>query len=356
MFARLSYPIICAAFAFTWAVSDNVYAEPISSNYTLVETLHLPGATRWDILTFDPQAHRLFITRGESVEVLDVVTKKVVGTIPHTSGVHAVALVPELGQGFISNGAANTVTVFDLTTLQSLATLPTGIKPDVVVYDASTQRIFVANGGSSDMTVLDAKGRTVVDTIKLNGKPEFAVTDGSGRLYVNLEDKSQLAVVDITNLKVLTQYDLAPSCTGPTGLAIDTRQHRLFATCGNKAMVVVHADTGKLLDTLPIGAQSDGAVFDPNTQLAFSSNGEGTVTVVGAAGATQYKVVQIVSTIPTARTMALNPITHQLYLAAAETEGFDPPNEQHPYPRPHIKPDTFMILTVGQRTQALSGP
>ena len=343
------FPVLLAALAVAFIIPGNAQAASTNPDYTLVDTLNLPGLTRWDCLTFDSKGHRLFITRGENVEVLDVVTRKIVGSIPNTSGVHDVALAPKLGKGFISNGKANTVTVFDLKTLKPLASAPTGTKPDVLVYDEPTQRIFVANGGSGDMTVLNAKDETVAATIKLDGQPEFSVVDGKGRLYVNLEDKSQIDVVDTKDLKVIAHYDLSPNCEAPTGLAIDTNKHRLFAVCGNKVMVVVDAATGKIMETLPIGASSDGAVFDPKTNLAFSSNGEGTLTVVGASSPDHYKVVQTVSTMATARTIALDPATHKLYLAAAETEGFDAPTEKHPTPRPHIKPDTFMILTVGQK-------
>jgi len=338
-----------AALAFALVLPCGVRAAPATSDYALVDTLHLPGLTRWDCLTYDSKEHRLFITRGESVDVLDVTTKKIVGSIPNTSGVHNVALASEIGKGFISNGKTNTVTVFDLTTLKPLASAPTGTKPDVLVYDEPTQRVFVANGDSGDMTVLNAKDETVAATIKLDGQPEFSVVDGKGKLYVNLEDKSQIAIVDTKELKVIAHYNLSPSCEAPTGLAIDTDMNRLFAVCGNKVMVVVDGATGKIMDTLPIGASSDGAVFDAKTKLAFSSNGDGTLTVVGATSPDHYKVLQTVSTMPTARTVTLDPAEHRLYLAAAETEGFDPPTEKHPQPRPHIKPDTFMILTVGQK-------
>jgi len=338
---------MCIVFSLAFMLSRNTLAD--TANYVLVDTLHLPGATRWDYLTFDSPTHRLFITRGESVDVLDVESKKIVGSIPNTNGVHGVTLALDLDKGFTSNGKANTVTIFDLRSLKEISTPSTGSKPDAIVYDASTKRVFIANGESDDMTVLDAKTGKAIDTIKLGGKPEFAVVDGKGQLFVNLEDKSQLAVVDTRNLKVLAHYDLAPNCSSPTGLAIDMSQRRLFSVCSNKAMVVVDGLSGKILDTLPIGAHSDAALFDPMTKLAFSSNGDGTLTVVKATTSNNYEVVQTVVTKPTARTMALDPSTHQLYLAAAETEGFETPLLNHPDPRPHIKSDTFMILTVGQK-------
>lgn len=347
MSAFLRYSALPAAFALL--VSGVAQAAAPPSNYSLTNTQHLSGPTRWDYLTFDSKNHRLFITRGDRVDVLDVVGKKIVGSIPDAKGVHGVALAPNLGKGFISDGPANEVIVFDLATLKPIATVSVGTKPDAIVYDAATQRVFVANGGSGDMTVIDAGEGKVLGTITLDGQPEFAVVDGKGKLYVNLEDKAQLAVVDTLNQKVTAHYDLAPSCESPTGLAIDTVQQRLFSVCANKVMDVIDAETGKIKDSLPIGEHSDAALFDPAAKLAFGSNGDGTLTIVDASDPDHYKVVQTVETKLTARTMALDPSTHRIYLAAAETEGVDPPTEQHPHSRPHIKPDTFMILTVGEK-------
>lgn len=336
------------------ACSGSALATTKPPDYRLIDTLHLSGPTRWDYLTFDALGHRLFITRGERVDVHDVVTRKVVDSIPDTHGAHGVALAPELGKGFISNGATNAVTVFDLVTLKPLATVSTGVRPDAIVYDAATQRVLAADAGSGDMTAINAHDNTVAGTIQLDGKPEFAVVDGKGELYVNLQDKPQLAVLDTKALKVIARYDLGSSCAGPTGLAIDASLRRLFSTCANRVMVVIDAVTGKMLDTLPIGAHSDAALFDPGGKLAFSSNGDGTLTVVGAAGPSHYAVRQTVQTKPTARTMALDPATHLIYLAAAQTAGFELPTAQRPTPRPHIKPETFMILIVGPSTQSLA--
>jgi DNA-binding beta-propeller fold protein YncE len=322
-------------------------ADGLDAGYRVLEVLALPGPTRWDYLTLGSAGRRLFITRGERVDVLDLETRTVVGTIAGTHGVHGVALASEAGKGFISDGLLNAVTVFDLATLAPLAIIPTGTEPDAMVYDAASGRVFAANGGGGTLTVIEAGKGTVTGTISLDGLPEFAVVDGKRRLYVNLGDKSQLEVVDTAAMKVLVRYDLAPGCQGPTGLAIDADRDRLFAVCRNKAMVVVDGATGAILETLPIGGSPDAAAFDPETGLAFSSNGDGTLTVVGAAGPDHYRVVQTVPTRPTARTMALDPATHRIYLAAAETDGFDPPTENHPHPRPHLKPESFMILTVG---------
>jgi DNA-binding beta-propeller fold protein YncE len=322
------------------------HAENSKPAYALTDTLNLPGPTRWDCLTFDAPHHRLFITRGERVDVLDTQAKKVVGAISNLEGVHAVALAPEFNKGFVTEGKANRVTIFDLTTLKALTTVPTGDKPDVAVYDEATRQVFVADGESGDLTVIDAASGALVGKVVLGGQPEFIAADGKGRLYVNLEDKAQIAVVDAKALKTTAHYDLTPACTSPTGLAIDRAGARLFSVCASKAMMVVDAATGKIIDALPIGQHSDGAAFDPATGLAFSSNGDGTLTIVGAGEDGRYKVLQNVATKATARTMALDPVTHAVYLAAAETEGFEPATADRPEPRAHIKPDTFMILTV----------
>jgi YVTN family beta-propeller protein len=320
--------------------------------YSLTGTLSLPGAVRWDYLTFDTQNQRLFITRGDSVDVLDITGQNIVSTIPNTSGVHGVALAPDINEGFISDGMADTVTIFDLTTLETLTSVPTGMKPDAIVYEASTKRVYTANGNSNDVTAIDTKTNAVLDTIKLDGKPEFAVVDEHGHLYINIEDKAEIAVIDTKNLKVITTYDLKPTCESPTGLAIDRKNLRLFSVCGNLKMVITSAKTGKMIDVLPIGAHSDAAVFDPDTGLAFSSNGDGTLTVVSQVSKNHYQVIQTVKTKPTARTMALNPTTHDLYLAAAETNVIGPLSVNPPPERPHMKPDSFMILTVHPETNS----
>ena len=317
--------------------------------YTVLETWHLPGAVRWDYLTFDPVGRRLFVTRGGSVDVLDVTTGKVIGSIPDTRGAHGVALTPDIGKGFVSDGAANTVTVFDLATLKTIATVPTGTKPDAIVYDTASRRVFAANGDSGDLTVIDAVTDGVIGTVALGGRPEFAAVDGKGRLYVNLEDISKVAVIDTVGLKVVATYDLGSVCNAPAGLAIDTTKNRLFSTCRNRVMAVVDATTGALQASLPIGASTDAAAYDPETGLAFSSNGDGTLTVIDASRPDHLTVVQTVPTMPTARTMALDPSTHRIWLAAAETDGFEAPTAERLHPRPHLKPGSFMILTVGAR-------
>jgi WD40 repeat protein len=325
MITKHGRKILCSVLPSLALMSGGVYADTSHPHYGVVDTFHLPGAVRWDFLTFDPDHHRLFITRGESVDVFDVATKKITGSILGTSGVHGVALAPELGRGFTSNGATNNATIFDLTTLQPIATIPTGTKPDTIVYDAITQRIFTANAGSGDLTVINAKQGSVAGTVKLT---------------------SQMDVVDTKELKVLARFNLAPTCDGPTGLSIDKTLNRLFVSCHNKNMLIVDAGTGKIIDALPIGGFSDATIFDPGTNLAFSSNSDGTLDVVAAKGPDHYTVVQTAKTLPLARTMALDPTTHHIYLVTAETDGFGPSAVERPHPRPHMKPDSFMVLMV----------
>ncbi|MHB8744346.1 MAG: YncE family protein [Sulfuricaulis sp.] len=330
----------------TLAMLNSAAASAMDTSYRVIETLHLSGPVRWDYLTIDPARQRLFVTRGDRVDVVDLKTKTLVGSITNTQGVHGVALAPDLGRGFTSNGAANSSIVFDLTTLKPLETIKTGIKPDAIVYDLATKRVFTANGQSADLTAIDGEKGVVVSTIKLGGRPEFAVVDGRGHLYVDIVDRSQVVVINTRHLAVEANYDVAPQCQGPTGISIDRQRQRLFVSCHNQVMVVVAAETGKIVSVLPIGQFSDATVFDAEQGLAFSSNSDGTLTMVDAKDPHHYSVLQSIMTAPGARTMALDPNTHRLYLATAEIDHIDPPTAARPHPHLQMKPDTFMILTV----------
>lgn len=326
------------------------HAAPSQPHYALVDTVPLPGPVKWDFLVLDAPNHHLFLTRDDRVDVLDTNSKKIIASIDGLDGAHGVALAPEINKGFISEGKANRVTVFDLTSLKPTLTIPTGKKPDTIIYEQQTGRIFVADADSNSFTIIDAKTSQPSGLISLDGAPEFAVLDGAGRLYVNIEDKAQIAVVNLKAHDATKYYELGPVCEGPTGLALDKASNTLFSVCANKHLMVVDASTGKIKDTLDIGGRADAAVFDADTGLVFSSNGEGTLTVVAKGDDGHYKVVQTVPTKLTARTMALDPATHDIYLSAAETEGFDPATKEHPEPRPHVKPDTFMVIRVSQAT------
>jgi len=313
-----------------------------ASGYHLIKTVSVGGEGFWDYLTADSEGRRLYISRGTHVQVMDIDSYTLVGDIPDTQGVHGIALAPELGRGFTSNGRANTVTIFDLKTLKTLGTVGAGTNPDCIVYDGSTKRVFTMNGRSSNATAINASDGNVAGTLDLAGKPEFAVADGRGSIYVNIEDKSELVQFDAQNLKVLNRWPLAP-CEEPSGLAMDTKNRRLFAGCHNKMMAAVDADTGKVVATPAIGQGVDANRFDPETNYAFSSNGEGTLTVVHEDSPDKYTVVDNVPTKPSARTMALDLKTHNIFLAAADFEPHAPGER-----RGKMKPDSFVILVVGR--------
>jgi YVTN family beta-propeller protein len=321
---------------------------PGPSGYHLLKKITLGGEGGWDYITFDSPTRRLFISRQSKVIVLDVDSEKVVGEIPNTEGVHGIALAPEFNRGFTSNGRANTVTIFDLKTLAVIGTVPAGTNPDAIVYDPASKRVFAMNGRSSNSTAIDAATGKVVATIPLSGKPEFAVADGAGHVYVNIEDKSEMWQIDSQKLAAITHWPLAP-CKEPSGLAIDVEHHRLFSGCDNKMMVVVDADSGKVIATPPIGEGVDADAFDPGTGFAFASNGQSaTLTVVHEDSPDKFNVVEDVPTQKGARTMALDPKTREVYLVTADFGPRPAPTAETPHPRPPILPNSFVVLVYGR--------
>ncbi len=316
------------------------------AGYRLIQKITLGGEGGWDYLTLDPQSHRLYISRSTHVIVMDADSGKVVGDIPNTSGVHGIALVPELNKGFTSNGRDNTVTVFDLKTLTVSKQIPVGKNPDAIIYDSASQLVFTGNGISLDATAIDPKSETVKGTIPLAGRPEFAVSDEKGHVFVNLEDKNMIAEIDSRKLTVEARWPLAPG-EEPTGLAIDRQHRRLFAGCANKLMAVVNIDNGHVITTLPIGSGVDATAFDPATQLAFSSNGEGTLTVIHEDSRDKFTVLETVATQRGARTMSLDPKTHKIFLVSADFGPPPAPTPERPRPRPSILPGTFVVLVMG---------
>jgi DNA-binding beta-propeller fold protein YncE len=324
-------------------------AEPSPSGYHLIKTIKVGGEGFWDYLTFDSSTRRLFISRGTKVMVLDVDSGKVVGEIPNTLGVHGIALAPDLGRGFTSNGMAGTATIFDLKTLQVLGEAPTGKNPDAIVYDSATKRVFTMNGRSNDSTAIDGATGQVAGTIALGGKPEFAAADGAGHVFVNLEDKSQIQELDSKNLTVLATWPLAPA-ESPSGLSIDREHHRLFSGCHNQMMAIVDSDSGKVIATPPIGIGVDATRFDPGTGFAFASNGGagGTLTVIQEDSPDKFSVVENVPTQLGARTMALDPKTHEVFLVTATFAPATAPTPDNPHPRPGMVPDSFVVLVFGR--------
>jgi YVTN family beta-propeller protein len=320
----------------------------VAQDYKVLQRATLGGEGGWDLLTVDPAAHRLYVGRGTRVMVIDADTLKLVGEIPDTAGIHGVAIASDLGRGFTSNGRTSNSTIFDLKTLKPVGEVKTGENPDMILYEPQSHRVLAFNARSNDVTVIDAKAGTVAGTIALAGKPELAVDDGKGTVFVNLEDKSEVVALDPTALKVKGRWSLAP-CEEPTGLAIDRAHRRLFAACANKMMVVVDADSGKVVTTLPIGQGPDGAAFDADRQLAFSPNGrDGTVTVIREVAPDKFEVVQTVETAKSARTIDLDPRSHKLYLVAAQFGPPPSPTAEQPRPRPPMVPGTFEVLVVGR--------
>ena len=305
------------------AVSSTlVAAQSPSGGYSVVKKIPIPGQGSWDYLTVDEAARRLYVSHGTQVEVLDIDSLTVVGNIPKTPGVHGIALAPELGRGFVSNGQASTITIFDLKTLKPIADVPTGQKPDAIIYDPATSRVFAFNGGSNSATAIDAATGKVAGTVNLEGGPEFAAADGNGFVYNNLEDESLLLRINSRELKVEQRWPTAP-CGSPSSMAMDRPNRRLFLGCRSKVMAVVNADTGKVITTLPIGDHVDATAFDPETKLVFNSNGEGTITVVHQDSPDKYSAVETVKTAPRAKTMALDPKTHRLFLSTVENGQFE---------------------------------
>jgi DNA-binding beta-propeller fold protein YncE len=316
------------------------------SNYHLIKKVVLGGEGGWDYLICDSDARRIYISRGSHVMVVDADTYAVVGDIPGTDGVHGIALAPEFGRGFTSNGRANSVTIFDLKTLKVLGSAPTGEGPDAIVYDPASKRVFTLNGHAGTATAIDAESGKPAGTVTLGGRPEYAAVDGQGHLYNNLEDKSEIVQIDTRQLTVTATWPLAP-CESPSGLAMDTEHRRLFAGCHNKVMAIMDADTGKVLATPAIGQGVDANRFDPGTQLAFSSNGDGTLTIVHEDSPGKFTPAATVTTQRGARTMALDLKTHRIFLVTAELGPPPAPTPEHPHPRPQMVPGTFTLLVFG---------
>jgi YVTN family beta-propeller protein len=319
-----------------------------TSGYHVTKKIKLGGEGGWDYLTFDAKGNRVFISRSTHVMVVDADTGAVVGDIPETAGVHGIALVQDMDKGYTSNGRTSTVTVFDLKTLKVLKQIPVGKNPDAIIYDPASKRVFTMNGAGSDATAIDVKTDTVAGTVALDGKPEFAAADEKGHVFVNLEDKSVVIEMDSQKLSVMNRWPLAPG-EEPSGMAIDTKHHRLFIGCGgNKLMAVVDSESGKVITTLPTGSGVDANGFDPGTGFAFSSNGDGTLTIVHEDSADKFSVVDNVPTQRGARTMTVDTKTHRVFLVTADFGPPPPATPERPRPRPSVVPGSFTLLIVGK--------
>lgn len=317
------------------------------TTYHVVRKFPVGGEGRWDYLTVDPDAQRIYLSRSTHVMVVDETSGKVIGDIPDTKGVHGIALAPDLGKGYTSNGDAATVTVFDIKTLKPITTInTTGKNPDSILYDPDTKRVFTFNGRSANATAIDATTNQVAGTVSLGGKPETPVLDGKGNIFVNVEDKNSLAEFDAKSLTVKHTYPL-PGCKGPSGIAMDTSTRRIFVGCSDSnVMAVVNADTGKVIAHPPIAEDTDASRFDPETKLAFASCQKGVLSIVHEDSPDKFTVVGNVKTQDGARTMALDTKTHHVFVVTADMGPAPPPTKEEPEPRRPIVPGTFVVLEL----------
>ncbi len=320
-------------------------AQTSVADYRIANKIALIGDGGWDYLNIEETTGRLFISHGNMVQVLDVKSQKILGTINDTKGVHGIALAKNLNKGYISCGKDTSVTVFNLETYEFIDRIKvTGLNPDAILFDSLSNKIFTFNGRASNATVIDAKLNKVVNTIVLPGKPEFAVTDNHGMIYVNIEDKSEIVEISTVDLKIKRSWSIAPGIE-PSGLAIDQKNHLLFSVCENKLMVVSSIDNGKVVTSVPIGEGVDGVAYDPELQRIYSSNGDGTLTII-QKNQLQFSVLKNLATQVGARTICINPKTHYLYLPVADYNKAPAPTSENPHPRPSIKPGTFTILEI----------
>jgi YVTN family beta-propeller protein len=330
----------------TAVIADGAAARSLE----VLQTWRPGGDGGWDYLTMDSARKRLFISRATRVDVVSVETGKLIGSVPGTQGVHGIALAPALNRGFTSNGRANTVTVFDLDTLKVIQEVNVpGRNPDAILYEPAGKHVFTFNGASKDVTVLDASSLAVVATIPVPDKPEFAAQDGRGQIFVNIESEpGQMVVIDSQKLTVKSTWPLA-GCNSPSGLAIDRAHRRLFSVCDGKVMAVTDAVSGKQAALVPIGEHPDAAGYDHKRGIVYSSNGDGTLSVIRQDAADRYSVVQTLRTQRGARTMALDDVTGKVYLVSADFGAAPPATAEQPHPRPALIPDSFVVLVVGER-------
>ena len=316
--------------------------------YHLLKEIPVGGEGGWDYLSVDETNRRLYVSHATKVVVVDLEKEEVAGEIADTPGVHGLAPAPDLQRGVTSNGRENKASIVDLKTLSTLSKVDTGENPDGMLYEPSQQEVYLFNGRGQSATVIDLKEAKVVATVPLGGKPEFAQADpAAGRVYNNLEDKSEVVVLDIKKHEVVNRWPIAPG-EGASGMAIDLAHHRLFLGCGNKMMVMMDSTNGKVVATVPIGQGVDANAFDPGTQLAFGSCGDGTVTIAHEDTPDKLTVVQTLTTERGAKTMALDPKTHRIYLASAKFEAQPEQTPGAPRQRPKVVAGSFKILVFGK--------
>ena len=341
---KIQRTVVALALAFVCGIAS---AE---EQYQFVKEIPIGGEGGWDILTIDPAASRLYLSHATKIVVVDLNKNAVAGEIADTPGVHAFVAVPEFQRGFSSNGKESKSSVVDLTTLKTISKIDTGQNPDAIVYEPRHHEVYVFNHTGNSATVIDAKSATVTATIPLGGSPEFAAVDEkAGRVYCNIEDKSEVAVIDSTKHEVVARWPIAPGQEA-SGIALDAAHHRLFATCHNKMMVMMDTETGKVVANVPIGVGVDGCAFDDERQLAFASCGDGTTTIAKEETPQKLTVVQTLKTQRGARTIALDPKTHRIYLPTAQFQPAPSPSPGVSPARPTIVPNTLKLLVYGPAT------
>ncbi len=325
-----------------WSAAESRVEPP---GYHLAARHVLGGEGGWDYLSYEAGSNRLFITRGNRVQVVEPESGRLLDEIADTPGVHGVALAAALGKGYTSNGRDGSVTVFDLASLKTRSRITgVGDNPDFILFDPASQRVFAFNGRSHDVAVIDALSDSLVSRVAVGGKPEAAVADGAGRVYVNIEDRNQLVVLDAGTAKVVSTWEL-PGCDAPVGLDIDARDRRLFVACRNLALLVVDSASGRVTATLKIGAGVDATVFDAGTGLLINSLGEGSLALHQRQARDQYTALPNAPTAVGARTMAFNPKTRAIYLVTAEFETL-PAEPGQTAPRRRAKPGSFTLLVM----------
>jgi YVTN family beta-propeller protein len=329
--------IIASAFL---CLSLSVSAQETALTNT-IKTFKIGGnSDGWDYLTINPKNNLLYVSHGTRVNILNKTTGENLGEIEGTTGVHGIAFIPNSKNGFITCGKLNSVKVFDTKTNQVTSEIQVGQNPDAIFYETFSKRLIVCNGKSNTISVIDPENKTVVNTIEVGGKPETAVSNGKGKIFVNIEDKNEIVVIDVKNFTVTNHWNLDKE-EEPSGLVIDTKTNRLFSTC-NKMLVILDSETGKLVKKMPIGDGCDGAVFDDKTNTIYTSNGEGNISVIQEKNANQFVALKNITTKKGARTIALDNSTHNLYLPTADFED----KEKDSRGRPKIKEGTFQILAV----------
>ena len=332
--------------AFLTIITATFVLIPVKAQkeFKILKTFHIQSGGGWDYIAIGPGNNRLYVSHGTQVNILNQTTGDSVGVIENTTGVHGIAFDKSQNRGYTSNGRLNTLTVFDLTTNAVITQIATGINPDAIMYEPFTKKIITCNGRSKNLSIIDPVTNKVTDSVDVGGKPETAVSNGKGKLYVNIEDKNEIVVVDLKTSKVEAHWPLTPA-EEPTGLAFDKETNRLFAGCGNKLLAIVDASTGKLIQTLPIGDGCDGAGFDPSSKNIFTSNGDGTMSVYHEKSADLFELVANVTTKRGARTIAVDQQSHLIYMPTADFEAADP---NVPKSRPKMIPGTFQVLVIGQ--------